>query len=102
MTLVRQTHGVIFKFIADWESIRLRKQNQVDTNSVRENRLRVHHDYAVGDKVLITDKGIHRRLNCNTRGPYEISQIHANSTVCVSKGGVTERVNIRRGTPYID
>ena len=72
------------KFIADWDSIRLRKQNQVDTHTVGENRLRIQHDYAVGDKVLITDKGIHRRLNCNTKGPYEISQIHATSTVCVS------------------
>ena len=42
------------KFLADWESIWLRKQNQVDTNTVRENRLRVEHDYAVCDKVLLT------------------------------------------------
>ena len=60
------------EFIADWEAIRLRKQKQVNTNTARENRLRVDHDYAVGDKVLITDKDIHRKLNCPTKGPYEI------------------------------
>ena len=90
------------KFLADWEAIRLRKQKQVDTNTARENRLRVDHDYAVGDKVLLTDKDVNRKLNCPTKGPYEIKQVYTNGTVRVSKGAVTERVNIRRCTPYTD
>ena len=90
------------KFLADWETIRLRKQKQVDTSTARENRFRVDHDYAVGDKVLLTDKDVHRKLNCPTKGPYEITQVYTNGTVRVSKGAVNERVNIRRCTPYTD
>ena len=42
----------------------------VDENNSKENSLRVPHDYQVGDKVLVTDKDIHRKLNCPTKGPY--------------------------------
>ena len=90
------------KLIADWEAIRLRKQKQVDKDTDKENSLRVDYDYAVGDKVLITDKDIDRKLNCPTKGPYEIIQIYTNGTVRVKKGVVTERINIRRCTPYTD
>ena len=55
------------KFIADWEAIRLRKQRDVDKNNSKENSLRVPHDYQIGDKVLVTDKDIHRKLNCPTK-----------------------------------
>ena len=57
------------KFIDEWEAIRLRKQKHVDANTTRENRLRVDHDYTVEDKVLTTDKEIHKKLNCHTKGP---------------------------------
>ena len=40
------------KFIADWETIRLRKQKDVDRNNERENSLRVDHDYHIVDKCL--------------------------------------------------
>ena len=64
------------KFLADWLAIRIRKQKQVDTNTTRENRLRVDHDYAVGDQVLITDKDIHSKLDSPTKDPYETVQIY--------------------------
>ena len=90
------------KFIADWETIRLRKQKDVDRNNERENSLRVDHDYHIGDKVLVTDNDIHRKLNCPTKGPYNIIQVYTNGTVRVQKGAVTERINIRRCTPYTE
>jgi len=90
------------KFIADWEMIRLRKQEDVDKNNARENSLRVDHDYHIGDKVLVTDQDIHRKLNCPTKGPYNIIQIYTNGTVRVQRGAVTERINIRRCTPYTE
>ena len=46
------------KFVADWEAIKLRKQRDVDKNNSRENSLRIHHEYQVGDKVLITSNDI--------------------------------------------
>ena len=90
------------KFIADWEMIRLRKQEDVDKNNARENSLRVDHDYHIGDKVLVTDRDIHCKLNCPTKGPYNIIQIYTNGTVRVQRGAVTERINIRRCTPYTE
>ncbi len=54
------------KFIADWESIRLRKQKDTDKKNARENGLTINHDYQIGDKVLITNNDIDRKLNCRT------------------------------------
>ena len=45
--------------------------------------LRIHHDYQVGDKELITSNDIHRKLNCPTKGPYPIVQVYSNGTVHV-------------------
>ena len=90
------------KFIADWETIRLRKQKDIDRNNERENSLRVDHDYHIGDKVLVTDNDIHCKLNCPTKGPYNIIQVYTNGTVRVQKGALTERINIRHCTPYTE
>ena len=38
----------------------------VDKNNIRENSSRIHHDYQVGDKVLITSIVIWRKINCPT------------------------------------
>ena len=88
------------KFIADWEAIRLRKQDLIDKNNARENSLRVDYDYQIGDQVLITSKDITRKLNCPTKGPFRIIQVYTNGTVRVQNGAVSERVNIRRCIPY--
>ena len=88
------------KFIADWKMIRLRKQKDVDRNNARENSLSVDHDYHIGDKVLVTDQDIHCKLNCPTKGPYNMIQVYTNGTVRVQRGAVTERINIHRCTPY--
>ena len=47
--------------MADWETIRRRKQRDVDRNNDKENSLGVDHDYQVRDKALVTDNGIHRK-----------------------------------------
>ena len=60
------------RFAANWEAIRLRIQKNEDKNNSRENSLRIHHDYQIGDKVLITNNDIYRTLNCTTKGPYPI------------------------------
>ena len=90
------------KFVADWETIKLRKQKDVDKNNSRKNSLRIHYDYQVGDKVLITSNDIHRKLNCPTKCPYPIVQVYSNGTVRVQNGAVTECINIRRCSPYTD
>ncbi len=78
----------------------IRKQRDIDKNNSKENSIRVPHDYQVGDKVLVTDKDIHRKSNSPTKGPYSIVQVYTNGTIRVQHGVVTERVNIRFCTPY--
>ena len=90
------------KFVADWEAIKLRKQRDVDNNNSRENSLRIHHDYQVDDKVLITSNDIHLKLNCPTKDPYPIVQVYSNGNVRVQNGPVTKHINIRRCSPYTD
>ncbi len=41
----------------------------MDRNSERENSLWVDHDYQTGEKVLVTENDIDRKLNCPTEGP---------------------------------
>ena len=72
----------------------------VDKNNIRENSSRIHHDYQVGDKVLITSNSIHRKLNCLTKGSYSIVQVYSNGTVRVQNGAITEHINIGHCSPY--
>ena len=60
-------------------------------------------DYQKGDKVLVTDNDIHRKLNCLARWPYNIIQnLFTNGTVRVQKRVVTERLNIIHCVPYTE
>ena len=66
---------LIIKFIADWEAIKIRKQN-----NDRENNLSVDFDYKVDDKVLVTSKYITRKLKRPTKCPFRIIQVHPKGT----------------------
>ena len=44
----------------------------MDKNNERESSPRVDFDNQIGDKVLVTDYDIHRKLNYRTREPYNI------------------------------
>ena len=88
------------QFIADWASIALRKQKEIDRNNERENANRINWDYKVGDEVLLAKPGIIPKLDTPRTGPYVIKRVHTNGTITIQKGVVTERVNIRRCQPY--
>eukprot|EP00957_Ditylum_brightwellii_P086883 6612662-Ditylum_brightwellii.AAC.1 len=62
------------KHAADWELIRLCKQEINDFSTARENAKHISHDYMVGDKVLINKDGISHRLCPPLEGPYTILQ----------------------------
>ena len=68
----------------------------MEKSNRRQNNLRINHDDQVGDKVLITDKEIHRNLNCAAKGPYVIFQVYN------INGAFIQHINIRRCTPYKD
>ena len=88
------------KFHADWALITQRKQNLIDESNIRENKKRIDHTYKKGDQVLLTKPGLLRKLSTPRTGPYLVQQVFPNGTVTITKGVVTQRVNIRRITPY--
>ena len=87
-------------YVADWNVIGKHRQEQVESTNRRENKSRLPHDYAIGDKVLIKKDGILRKAEDKYEGPYTITQVHCNGTVRIQRGSISERINIRRLTPY--
>lgn len=87
-------------FEANWKYIKDRKQRLIDQNNARENAKRIPHVYNIGDEVLY-------RVPVDTKfgepewtGPHSIERVHANGTVRLRRGIVTETVNIRNIKPY--
>ena len=89
-------------YIADWSAIGRRRQEQVNDTNRRENKHRLSHDYVIGDKILIKYDGIIRKAQDKYEGPFTITQVHCNGTVRIQRGSVSERMNIRRLTPYFN
>jgi hypothetical protein len=72
-------------------------------NKRRENTSRISHDYKVGDKILLKKPGKHlRKLEAPITGPHKVTAIYTNGTVCIQKGKVNQRVNIRRLFHYFE
>ncbi len=90
------------QFKANWASIALRKQQSINKSNAKENKKRLAHEYKVGDKVLLEKGGKQPKMAAPREGPYEITKVSANGTVSIQKGVVTQRVNIRRLTPYFE
>ena len=88
------------QFKADWARIRQRKQTQINTANLQENMQRIPHEYKVGDQVLLENYGIKAKLSPPRKGPYNITNVYTNGTVRIQRGAVSERVNLRRLTPY--
>ncbi len=92
-------------FIADWDEIGRRRQKQVDRDNVRENNRRLPFDYKIGHKCLIVKNINGERLpkaDDRNQGPYVITEVYTNGTVRIQKGAISERINIRRLTPYFE
>jgi hypothetical protein len=90
-------------YIADWSKIGDYRQRQTDLNTARENKSRADYDYKVGDKVLIRKDGILRKSESRYDSePWTITSVHTNGTIRVERGTKSERINIRRVTPYFE
>ena len=89
-------------YIADWTAIGNRRQASVDQMNTRENSRRVDFDYAVGQKVLLKKDGILRKAEDKYVGPYNVTQVHTNGTIRIQRGTMSERINIRRATPFFE
>ena len=90
-------------FIADWNKIGDYRQRQTDLSTERENKRRVDYDYKIGDRVLVIQDGILRKAQSpHGKEPWTITTVHTNGTIRIQRGTKTERINIRRVTPYTD
>ncbi len=85
---------------ANWVRIKQKRQDEINRNNKRENRDRVPHDYQTGEKVLFKKEGILRKLASPREGPHTVTRVYDNGTVHIKRGVVSERVNLRRVTPY--
>jgi transposase InsO family protein len=90
------------KFKANWAEIRARRQDEIRRNNERENKGRKNYDYKVGDQILLTDARKRSKLAPPREGPYLVERVFANGTILIRRGAVSERVNIRRITPYFE
>lgn len=77
------------------------KRQRIDENNARENLKRLEHDYAPGERVLITTADYHK-MEPPREGLYPISRVHANGTLTIQKTRVEQRINIRQCTPYVE
>ena len=84
------------------QMLRDERQALIDHNNLRENKRRRHHDYNVGDQMMILAyKPNMSALQVRAKGPYTISQVHNNGTVSyMLNEQVIDRINIRRIKPY--
>ena len=89
-------------YLADWKAIGQRRQELVNRDNAKENARRIDFDYAVGQKVLLRKDGILRKAEDKYLGPYVITQVHTNGTVRIQRGTMSERLNIRRITPFFE
>ncbi|MCP4747479.1 MAG: hypothetical protein GY874_15250, partial [Desulfobacteraceae bacterium] len=90
-------------FLADWTAIGQQRQLVVDKSNTRENKHRLDFDYEVGQKVLLEhDSGKLCKGQLKYLGPYTITLVHTNGTIRIQRGSISERVNIRRVTPYFE
>ena len=88
-------------FVADWHKIGDYRQRQTDRSNIRENNKHVDYNYKVGDKVLIHKDGILCKAESIWRKePWTIMTIHMNGTIRIQYGTKSEKINIRRVTPF--
>ena len=62
---------------------------------------RNNHQYKIGDKILVKRKK-NSKQKLEFMGPFPITQIYDNCTVCFQKGLINDATNIRRIKQFFD
>ena len=102
MQLVFGQYSILnIKHVADWAHIQQRKQLRINHNNKRKNMRRNNHQYKVGDKILVKRKKKSKH-KLEFMGPFPITQINDNGTVCFQKGIINDAINILRIKPFFD
>jgi hypothetical protein len=89
------------KHEANWEFFRKRKQQLIEKNNKAENVKQIDHNYNVGDKVLIT-RGTVNKYEAPYEGPYTITKVNYNGTVCLKVNTVEDTYNIWQFTRTLE
>ena len=90
-------------YIADWNKIGDYRQCQTDLNTECENNSQINYDYKVGGKVIVWKDGIlHKTDSRFDSEPCTITSVHTYGTIRVEHGSKSERLNIRRVTPFFE
>jgi hypothetical protein len=90
-------------FLADWKKIGDYRQIQTDKNTNNENKGRKDWDYQPSNKVLVIKESIpHKSESRYESEPWTITSVHTNGTIRIQRGTKSERLNIRRVTPYFE
>jgi hypothetical protein len=82
------------------EFICKRKQQLIKKNNKAENAKRIPHTYSIGDKVLIR-RGAENKYEAPNEGPYTITKVNDNATVCLKVNNVEVTYNIQGLTLYL-
>jgi hypothetical protein len=53
-------------------------------------------------ELVIQDEILHKAQSPHGKEPWAITTVHTNGTIRIQHGTKTERINIRRVTPYTD
>eukprot|EP00804_Cyclotella_cryptica_P009941 CCRYP_017365-RA/>CCRYP_017365-RA protein AED:0.50 eAED:0.45 QI:0/0/0/0.5/0/0/2/0/117 len=89
--------------IADRSKIGEYRQKQTDKNTRQENYTHIDWDYQPNNKVLLGKNRILGKTDSRYESdPWSIMSAHINGTVRVQQRTKSERLNIRRVTPYFD
>ena len=89
-------------FLTDWNRIGDYRQHQIDLNTECKRTLK-DWVYQVGIKVLLRKDGIlHKSESLYVHNPWTITAVHTNGTIRVQHRLQSERLNIRRVTPYFE
>jgi hypothetical protein len=88
-------------FIVDWKKIGEHRQRLTDLNTARENKGRIDYDCKVGQKILVSNKGILRKAESRwQKDPWTITTVHTNETITIYHGNKLEGLNILRVKPF--
>jgi hypothetical protein len=77
-----------------------RKQDIINKSNQKENKSQIPYEYKVGDQVLLETPTILRKSSTPRTGPYAVTNVQKNGTIRIQKEIVSERVSIRRITPF--
>ena len=92
------------QFKADWAAIKARREQEILRNNKRENDKRIAHHYKVGELVSKMKPGVLPKLRRKRDGPYKVIAVYNNGTVRIRREFkdtiISERINIRRISPY--